>query len=70
MAHEDHRARLIEAAEAVAAFYTAILELADSLVAGLPDGIVRDAVEEEIARIRVHHEQAVLVRSQLRQQQC
>jgi len=45
------------------AFYTAILDYVETLVAGLSAGIARDAVEEEIARIRNHREQAILIRS-------
>ena len=60
---EDRR-RLIEAAETVAAFYTAMLEQAEWLLAELPDGIARDAVEEEIARIRKHYDHAIRIHSQ------
>lgn len=70
MPKSENQLRLIEAAETVAAFYTAILEHAEWLLAGLPDGIARDAVEEEIARIHDQYDQAIQIHSQWNEESC
>ena len=54
----------------MADFHAAVLAHAEALAGAMPAGLARDAVEEELARLRISRDRAVRARAQWASERC